>query len=130
MHGLMFSQAEALADDDNEGEQEQLSAHEKLNKLQADTTNSLEMTTAIMQDRELQISCRMLIAVAIPFRDAYLEELRTHHVSQKSTAEWLALRSMSSWVSTCQEVVRTTTSWAVLQKFGLRSSEGLPPTSP
>ena len=116
-------QAEATAEAGDEDEDEVV-GRERLKKLYAEIGNSLEIATSIMQDRDLQISCRMMIAVAVPFREEYLEMLRKDHRNQRSIAEWLALRSMSSWSESCKKIVATTRSWAVLRKFGLRSSEG------
>ena len=116
-------QAEATAEAGDEDEDEVV-GRERLKKLYAEIGNSLEIATSILQDRDLQISCRMMIAVAVPFREEYLEMLRKDHRNQRSTAEWLALRSMSSWSESCKKNVATTRSLAVLRKFGLRSSEG------
>jgi hypothetical protein len=77
-----------------------------------------------MQDRDLQISGRMLVESALPFRGEYLRLLRDVHTSQAKVAAWQALRAMSEWTKPCQELVATTLSWKVLSRFGLRTSEG------
>ena len=120
-----YPQAEATAEA-GDADEDEVTGRERLSlkQLHADIGNSLEIATSIMQDRDLQISCRMMIAVAVPFREEYLEMLRKDHRNQRSTAERLALRSMSSWSESCKKIVATTRSWAVLRKFGLRSSEG------
>ncbi len=84
------------------------------------------MSTAIMADRGLQISGRMLVDAALPLRDEYLETLDVHGQGQLAVAEWQAARALSSWQKSCQSMAATASSWKTLKRFGLRTSEGIP----
>ena len=115
--------AEEEPGEEAEGAAPEVSGQARLAKIRADTSNTLETVTAIMQDRDLQISGRMMVEVALPLRDEYLEVLKLHR-SQRGTAAWQASRAVSERALTCQRMAGTTVSWAVLKRFGLRSSEG------
>jgi hypothetical protein len=93
-----------------------------LKRLREKSQNALEVATAIMQDRELQIAARMIVEAVRPLRSEYLDTIEVQRRGPASTAEWQAERASNKWQASCRTILGTLSDWNVLRRFGFRPS--------
>ena len=80
--------------------------------------NGLEVSQAVLEDRDYQMLGRQINAPMIPLRDEYLGSIEAFVRGRLATARWHARRSCS-WRDTAMQIVKTLVDMDSLKECGI-----------
>jgi hypothetical protein len=87
----------SLSKDPEEVDLQNEHGQDELQKLREEASNQVDLTTTILEDREMYYLAVTMHRLCNETRNAYLDVLHQHSLGQLATAEWLAMRASGGW---------------------------------